>query len=203
MEPIVAAPDSIKIQAVLKTNSGIADASVYWTADTTMGFNLLPMETTSEDTFVTYIPQQINGTEIFYYISTTSSNGKTITKPMPAPAGHYSFIVENNVTFTDNVIQPEEFYLSQNYPNPFNPSTSIQYAVGSRQFVNLKIYDILGNEIAILVNEEKPAGSYEVEFSAIGGSASGGDAYNLASGLYIYRLDAGEFSASRKMLLLK
>jgi len=193
MEPIVAAPDSIKIKAVLKTNSGIADAFVYWTADTTKGFEPFAMETTSEDTFVTYIPPQINGTEIFYYISATSSNGKTITKPMPAPKGRYSFIVENNVTFADYVNQPEEFYLSQNYPNPFNPSTNIQYAVGSRQFVNLKIYDILGNEIEILINEEKTTGTHEIIWFADG----------LPSGVYFYQLKVGNFIQTKKMLLLK
>jgi hypothetical protein len=98
---------------------------------------------------------------------------------------------------------PDQFRLEQNYPNPFNPSTSIQYAVSSRQFVSLKVYDILGNEIATLINEEKAPGSYEVEFSAKGGSASGGNAYNLPSGVYIYSLRAGSFVQSRKMILLK
>jgi len=200
MDPVVAAPDSIRIQAALKTNSGIADAFVYWTADTTMGFDLIPMETASEDTFIAYIPQQINGTEIFYYISATSNNGKTITKPLPAPAGYYRFIVENNVTFAGNVIQPEEIYLSQNYPNPFNPTTTIKYQLPEFSFVTLKVYDVLGSEIALLVNEEKPMGSYEVEF----------DASKLSSGVYFYRLQAvpngrqaGSFVVTKKMVLLR
>ena len=75
-----------------------------------------------------------------------------------------------NVNNQENI--PEEFVLHQNYPNPFNPSTSLQYTVGSRQHVTLKVYDILGNEITTLVDEEKPAGTYEIEFSAKGGSAS-------------------------------
>jgi hypothetical protein len=77
------------------------------------------------------------------------------------------------------------FLLEQNYPNPFNPSTSIQYAIGSRQFVTLKVYDVLGNEIATLVNEEKPAGEYEVEFNSH--SVEG---RNLPSGVYFYQLIA-------------
>jgi hypothetical protein len=88
---------------------------------------------------------------------------------------------------------PTEFSLSQNYPNPFNPSTSIQYAVSSRQFVTLKVYDVLGNEIATLVNEEKPAGEYEVEFDAI----------DLPSGIYFYQLKAGNYIETKKMILLK
>lgn len=89
------------------------------------------------------------------------------------------------------------FALYQNYPNPFNPTTSIQYAVSNRQFVTIKIFDVLGNEIAALVNEEKPAGSYEVVFN---GSALGG---GLSSGIYFYRLQAGVNIETRKMILLK
>jgi hypothetical protein len=88
---------------------------------------------------------------------------------------------------------PTEFSLYQNYPNPFNPSTSIQYAVSSKQFVSLKVYDVLGNEIATLVSEEKPAGSYEIMFNAA----------NLPSGVYFYRLQANEFVQVNKMILLK
>jgi hypothetical protein len=103
----------------------------------------------------------------------------------------------------DDAITVTKFNLEQNYPNPFNPSTSIKYAISNKQFVSLKVYDVLGNEIAFLVNEEKPAGIYEVEFSAIGGSASGGDTYNLSSGIYYYRLVAGFYVETKKMILLK
>ncbi len=67
----------------------------------------------------------------------------------------------------------------------------------------MKIYDILGTEVATLVNEEKPAGSYEIEFSAKGGSTSGGKAYILTSGIYFYTLTAGSFSQTNKMILLR
>ena len=69
--------------------------------------------------------------------------------------------------------------------------------------VTLKVYDVLGNEIATLVNEEKPPGTYEVEFSAKGGSAFGGNAYNLPSGIYYYQLKAGSFVQTKKMVYLK
>ncbi len=88
-----------------------------------------------------------------------------------------------------------EALLQQNYPNPFNPSTRIGYRVqgtGDR-VVTLKVYDILGREVATLVNERKAPGNYEVRFDASG----------LSSGVYVYRLTAGEFSQSRKMLVLK
>jgi hypothetical protein len=90
-----------------------------------------------------------------------------------------------------------DYSLNQNYPNPFNPTTTISYTIPQTANVTLNVYDILGNEITKLVNEEKPAGSYEVEFSATGGGK------NLASGIYIYRLVAGNFTASKKLILLK
>jgi len=114
---------------------------------------------------------------------------------------------------------PADFALSQNYPNPFNPTTRIRYTVGrvvvpsgaflsgvegpASSNVSLIVYDLLGREVAVLVNEKKAPGSYEVSFSAKGGSASGGDGSGLASGVYIYRLTAGTFVQSRKMVLIK
>jgi hypothetical protein len=103
----------------------------------------------------------------------------------------------------DEITQPTYFSLYQNYPNPFNPSTVISYQLPVIGFVTLKVYDLLGREVATLVNEEKSAGEYEVEFSAIVGSASGGNAYNLPSGIYFYQLKAGNYSETRKMILLK
>jgi hypothetical protein len=97
------------------------------------------------------------------------------------------------VSVDDDARFPGQFALMQNYPNPFNPRTvvSAQWPVVSN--VKLVIYDVLGREVAILVDEQKPAGRYEFEFDASG----------LASGLYVCRLTAGEFVASRKMLLAK
>ena len=89
------------------------------------------------------------------------------------------------------------FTLYQNYPNPFNPSTRIQYAISSRQFVQLKVYDILGNEITTLVNEEKPAGNYVVEFKPESSIKQ------PASGVYFYQLRSGNYLETKKMILLK
>lgn len=113
---------------------------------------------------------------------------------------YYSEMVSVHSELTSN---PTGFSLSQNYPNPFNPSTTIQFTTGSRQFVTLKIFDVLGNEISTLVNEEKEPGTYSIEFSAKDGSASGGNAYELPSGIYFYRFEAGNYIATRKMILLR
>jgi uncharacterized delta-60 repeat protein len=93
----------------------------------------------------------------------------------------------------DNSNPVNEFILYQNYPNPFNPTTRIQYQVSSISKATLKVYDVLGNEVATLVNEEKPVGIYEVEFSAD----------ELTSGIYFYTLTAGRFTQTKKLVLLK
>ena len=88
---------------------------------------------------------------------------------------------------------PEKFSLSQNYPNPFNPSTSISYELPLNGIVTLKVFNILGREIATLVDEEKQAGKYQIEFSA----------NNLSSGIYFYTLTSRAYSKTKKMILLK
>jgi photosystem II stability/assembly factor-like uncharacterized protein len=88
---------------------------------------------------------------------------------------------------------PSAYELSQNYPNPFNPSTTISYSIPSQSFVTLKVYDILGNEVITLVNEEKSAGRYEVKFKA----------ENIASGVYFYQIKAENFSDTKKFVLMK
>jgi hypothetical protein len=88
---------------------------------------------------------------------------------------------------------PTEYALNQNFPNPFNPSTTITYAVKDAGFVNLKVYNLLGQEVANLVSEQLNPGNYSVSF----------DANNLPSGIYVYRLEVNDFSAQQKMVLLK
>ena len=88
---------------------------------------------------------------------------------------------------------PDGFFLNQNYPNPFNPSTNLEFEISKSGFVTLKVFDLLGNEVKILVNEIKPAGSYSVKF----------DGSSLSSGIYFYSLTAGNFTDRKKMILLK
>jgi hypothetical protein len=88
---------------------------------------------------------------------------------------------------------PGHFQLFQNFPNPFNPSTTIKYQIPDFSFVTIKVYDVLGSEITTLVSEEKPAGSYDVEF----------DGSVFSSGVYFYQMTADSYSAIKKMLLLK
>jgi len=113
----------------------------------------------------------------------------------------FSNVIEVDVT------SPGKFSLQQNYPNPFNPSTKIKFTIQPNSdaalLTTLKVYDVLGNEVVTLVNEEKSAGEYEIEFTAIGGSASGGNAFRLTSGIYFYQLKAGDFIQTKKMILMQ
>lgn len=93
----------------------------------------------------------------------------------------------------NNGLLPSKFDLRQNYPNPFNPSTSISYDLPKGEFVNITVYNAVGQQVAVLVNEQKEAGSYEIKFNAS----------ELPSGIYLYRIRAGDFSKSMKMSLIK
>ena len=108
---------------------------------------------------------------------------------------YYGFYRSNTpvVVSVENDNLLPSFYLSQNYPNPFYPSTSIEYSVPNNDYVNLKVYDVLGNEVASLVNENKNVGKYKVTFN---GS-------ELSSGIYFYKLQIGKLNQVRKMALLK
>ncbi|MCB0729126.1 MAG: T9SS type A sorting domain-containing protein [Ignavibacteriae bacterium] len=100
---------------------------------------------------------------------------------------------EGRIALSEDPLIPEEFDLRQNYPNPFNPSTNIRYDLPKDNIVTIKIFDITGREIKTLVNEFKPAGRYLISFNAA----------NLSSGIYYYKIEAGEYSQVKKMILIK
>ena len=141
------------------------------------------------------------GTDALNSVTKAKDNAKTMINFVKSNFSDFTVTdIQDQIT-----LQPEEFYLSQNYPNPFNPVTVIRYSIpnvethrdASLRKVTLKVYDILGREIITLVNEEKPAGTYEVEFN--------GSKY--ASGVYFYQLSAtggvGNYMETKKMLLIK
>jgi hypothetical protein len=101
--------------------------------------------------------------------------------------------ISGTTNITENTNIPYNFVLSQNYPNPFNPSTNIRYTLPQESNVAIKVYDILGREVATLVDEHKSAGTYNIQFNAS----------ILSSGIYIYRIVASNFVQSKKMVLLK
>jgi hypothetical protein len=134
----------------------------------------------------------------------TSSNPFTLTAPGPGDyiinAGNKSPLLWDsatvNISVTDigeNHSNPNIFKLYDNYPNPFNPSTTLRYSILEGSFTSIKIYNSLGGEVATLVNETKSAGTYNIEFNAS----------DLSSGIYYYTLQAGSFSETKKMILMK
>ena len=194
---------------VLRTiNGGIPVELISFTANVDDRNVKLAWTTVTETNNLGFDIERKVGNGEFGNIGFVSGNGTSteshsyIFKDKNVKAGKYSYRLKqidydgdfeysNEVSL--GVVAPFKFALDQNFPNPFNPGTSIQYAVSSRQYVTLKVYDILGNEVATLVNKEKPPGKYEIEF----------DASSLPSGIYFYQLKAGSFVETRKMILLK
>ncbi len=122
-------------------------------------------------------------------LKTASTGGKPIGSLQWWPGIEY---VPTNVN-SNSISKPVDFSLSQNYPNPFNPTTSISYSLNQKSHVELKVYNVLGSEVATLANEMKNAGSYTIQF----------DASNLSSGVYFYQLKAGDQKITKKMMLMK
>lgn len=133
------------------------------------------------------------------YTNITAYNGRV--RPIWARLqGNSISVMTAIIDFTSGVngnVQniPSEFKLEQNYPNPFNPTTQINYSIKEKSFVNLTVYNIVGQEIAVLANDIKEAGNYNVTFDISG--------YNMPSGVYFYKLKAGSFSETKKMVVTK
>ncbi|HEY3250300.1 MAG TPA: T9SS type A sorting domain-containing protein [Ignavibacteria bacterium] len=171
--------------------------------------------------YVNWIPQ----TSVIYIMGENGGMKRSIdsgltwiTMPTDSVTNlkHFDFVLNNNIVYgyavssngaviklvdtlstltgiSSNNDVPKQFSLGQNYPNPFNPTTGIEFSVAKESFVNLTIYDALGREVSLVVNENKKQGKYNVSF----------DGANLNSGVYFYILKAGDFSQTRKMILLK
>ena len=147
----------------------------------------------------------------FGYFDLTAAAGQTVEIGFRADAANsvWSYLYLDDISILtsltgvdNNPLPPQEFMLAQNYPNPFNPTTTIKYEIPIVETLRatsvlLKVYDVLGNEVATLVNEEKQPGSYEVEFQSAVGNRQ------LASGVYFYQLRAGNFVQTKKFILLK
>lgn len=150
-------------------------------------------------------PENVLGKTGFITGGNTILPGEEICRISGSSLGNFSGKMNNNrpivlkVEGTTDVVeeisgsQPEVFSLAQNYPNPFNPTTTISFSLPSASFVTLKVYNVLGEEVAELVNAEQPAGTHEFSW----------DASAMPSGVYTYRLRAGTYTETKKMLLVK
>ncbi len=149
--------------------------------------------------FINFVVNQPGITSTSYSVSGLEENKKLFWRVRGATAnyeGMFSEVFRFTTGSASSVNEHVDFYaykLEQNYPNPFNPTTFINYQLATPGFVKITIYNMLGMEIAKLVNEEKPAGEYEIDFNSNG----------LTSGIYFYRLQAGSFVEAKKMVLMK
>ena len=154
------------------------------------------------------VERKTSGSEDWQTVGNVTGNGTTTNRSdyyfndNNLAAAEYSYRIkqvdfdgsfEYSDVVTADLTIPMVFNLEQNYPNPFNPSTIISYSIPKNSFVTLKIYDILGNEVAALVNQTQAAGNYRISFNA----------ETLSNGVYIYSIKADNFTAVKKMVLMK
>jgi hypothetical protein len=191
---------TVQLEGVSPLRSNIKDVSTPvvdpqdecdCTTDGAYGFDDLSLKFDTQD-IVTALGPVNDGDQIVLTLTGNLNDGTAIE-------GQDCIIIKSSRENAIEVIAqaqrslPENHALLQNYPNPFNPSTTIEYALPQRAMVEIKVHDVLGREVATLLNEEKPAGAYTVRWNADG----------VASGVYFYRLQAGDFVDTKKLLLLK
>ncbi len=190
---IPAADGTTSVEELDSTQNGVVVGS----AEYTVSYNTLQMRIpktalrlTSGDSCFQFYFKVADGVQnerdvMDYYVT---------GKSLPPGRLSFSYIVGDITSVKEpDPRQPDEYSLSQNYPNPFNPATDIRYSVPRSGMVTLKVYDLLGQEVAALVNQQRSAGNYTVKFNATG----------LASGVYVYRMQAGDVVLSRRLVLLK
>ncbi len=187
-----------RVSMKVSARSGIDSAGIFWRTDTTTNFTSIAM-VDSSGIYVGYLPHQSYGKSIWYYLSATSGSGRTVSKPLVGPLGAFRFdIGDTTLTSAPEQTFPQTVRLFQNYPNPFNPVTTIRYTIPSSAHVQIKVYNLVGQEIETLYQGDSMAGSYSVIF----------DASKYASGVYFFRLSAFEKNGRssvqiQKGLLLK
>lgn len=186
----------------MDTTGGIVDYDMWWTYSNDNGATWAPvaMLANSGGGLFANAAEQLtisgtNATAYFTYIKDgTRGSGVFGESTANQEPNFFRTITFSTVTSVGNdVVNPASFELAQNFPNPFNPTTSIRYTIGKADNVSLKVYNMLGQEVASVVNQFQTAGSYTVNF----------DASKLASGMYLYKIQSGSFSDVKKMMLLK
>lgn len=180
-----------QINATIMHKTGIANAKVFWTTDTTIAFQQTPMVLTNtiNNTWTGFIPAQGNSKTVFYYIESTSNSGKTITRPMPAPKGHWKFKINCLVTgISDNNAITE---MKSLFPNPASAITCIPVFNNKKQNISIKLVDILGRDIETIFDGEMPAGEKNVFFNAA----------NYEPGVYFVKINSTSGIKTQKVII--
>jgi len=147
----------------------------------------------STDWGYTWQMQESGVSDILWGIHFINDNEGWVVGQISSQWGVMLHTTNGGVTDVNETSIATQFELYQNYPNPFNPTTTIRYQIPERSFVTLRVFDVLGNEVVSLLNEEKEAGSYESTF----------DAEGLSSGIYFYQMKAGKYIETKKMIMMK
>jgi hypothetical protein len=194
LDSVADSSQTYPVIAAIRTNSGVQAANLYWTTDTTLGFQSITMDTVGQDSFMASIPQQLPGTTIFYYLEAQAISGNIRTLPMTAPRGFFQFSVSGPtaITGSDKNV-PDQISLLPGYPNPFNSSTTIKFYLPVKRDITLEIYNSVGQRIHVLSDESLNSGWHTFHW----------DAGKVSSGIYFYRLHAEGFSKTRKLLYIK
>ena len=179
-----------QVDAIMKHRSGISSANLYWTIDTTAGYNNVAMTAGSNDTWTGFIPAQPIGTVIYYYVEGNATNGKTQVRPIVAPDGWWRFkVLDINTVGTNELLAPEE--MLSVFPNPAGAITCVP--VNANQSLNgsLKLYSMLGSEVQTLHQGQFPAGESKYFFNAA----------DLLPGAYLLVLDHQEGRLVQEVLV--
>ncbi|HUM46492.1 MAG TPA: agmatine deiminase family protein [Chitinophagales bacterium] len=205
-----ASVNPILVEAKIKTPSDVSEASLFWSVDTAAGYNEVAMTAAANDTFYAYIPAQNAATKVFYYLHAVSNSGRSISKPMTAPAGYWEFEVKKNRTYGNPVYfpVPEYFYqvksdvngndspmdafvLYDPYPNPAANTVTIGFTLPAAMQCSVLIRDVLGRTVAVLSGGELAAGIHKFKYSPD----------NISPGLYFVEVHAGDELLSKKFML--
>jgi hypothetical protein len=181
-------------------NDENSDVFPFWRLwqDTTRFHRYIPIDTTgiaSVNNLYPFLPNTLRNLTFQRNMGVTSSSGYKLWGGASGSV-HWNYVLQSNIVNGDDDVRnarPAQFSLSQNYPNPFNSSTIIRFDVPVTSFVTLGVFDLLGKEVAVLVNEEVKAGGHERTF----------DGRGLASGVYLYRIQAGSVVQTKKLILLR
>jgi len=188
--PVLNAPangvDTVKVDVQFEWNPSNGADTYRLQVASNPSFSTLLVDSLTSSTAINIFGIFESESTYYWRVNASNSSGESGWSP------EWSFTTETATSINDLEI-PESFTLQQNYPNPFNPATTISYQLPEAAVVNLSVFDLLGRKVSVLVNRNQPSGNYTVNFDASG----------LSSGIYIYRLQAGDFLQTRKMILMK
>jgi hypothetical protein len=184
----VALAGNYQIEAIIQHRSGIANANIYYTIDTTQTYQTVPMTLASGDTWQGFIPAQSGGTEVFYYIEGTANSGKTQNRPMPAPQGFWNFWIDQSVTTE----QPQNLTIAMAnvFPNPATDKVFVPIIIEKPIVATIQLFDVTGRLVQT-VFKGKINGSYIESI----------DVSELSKGIYFLSLQTKEGIQTQKIIV--